>query len=439
METTNLLMNFFSLNPLRVTLLILVSFIATIVLRFAWTNFALDSDRPRFMRWFALTVLAVILTILSNHLVLFWMAWVSISLSVHQLLVFYSARYRAVLAAHKKFIFARATEVFLAIAFLLLYDIHHTFLISEILQQAPLHVSSWQQQTATILLGLVALIKCAQLPLHGWLIQVVESPTPVSALLHAGIVNLGGFLLLLFSPLLSQSIYAQWLVLIIAGMTACFAALVMMTRISIKVRLAWSTTAQMGLMLVECALGLYQLALLHLVAHSCYKAYAFLRTGSAVSDDIKNQYLGRSKISLNTLLISFILSVLILWGLSLYVEVKPPFVTWLLLGMALTFSFLKGLEDAVLLVGLYLLLKIGVGFILPHTEHSYLWQADLFVSALFGTVWLFYFILENPRFNRMTQKLFIALNAGFYLDEWSTRLTLKIWPIKIPKRGDNNE
>jgi NAD(P)H-quinone oxidoreductase subunit 5 len=324
-------------------------------------------------------------------------------------------------------------------AFLLLYDIHHTFLISEILQQAPLHVSSWQQQTATILLGLVALIKCAQLPLHGWLIQVVESPTPVSALLHAGIVNLGGFLLLLFSPLLSQSIYAQWLVLIIAGMTACFAALVMMTRISIKVRLAWSTTAQMGLMLVECALGLYQLALLHLVAHSCYKAYAFLRTGSAVSDDIKNQYLGRSKISLNTLLISFILSVLILWGLSLYVEVKPPFVTWLLLGMALTFSFLKGLEDAVLLVGLYLLLKIGVGFILPHTEHSYLWQADLFVSALFGTVWLFYFILENPRFNRMTQKLFIALNAGFYLDEWSTRLTLKIWPIKIPKRGDNNE
>ena len=71
METTNLLMNFFSLNPLRVTLLILVSFIATIVLRFAWTNFALDSDRPRFMRWFALTVLAVILTILSNHLVLF--------------------------------------------------------------------------------------------------------------------------------------------------------------------------------------------------------------------------------------------------------------------------------------------------------------------------------------------------------------------------------
>jgi NAD(P)H-quinone oxidoreductase subunit 5 len=121
------------------------------------------------------------------------------------------------------------------------------------------------------------------------------------------------------------------------------------------------------------------------------------------------------------------------------VEVKPPFVTWLLLGMALTFSFLKGLEDAVLLVGLYLLLKIGVGFILPHTEHSYLWQADLFVSALFGTVWLFYFILENPRFNRMTQKLFIALYAGFYLDEWSTRLTLKIWPIKIPKRGDNNE
>ncbi|WP_350609572.1 proton-conducting transporter membrane subunit, partial [Pseudoalteromonas sp. 41-MNA-CIBAN-0057] len=86
-----------------------------------------------------------------------------------------------------------------------------------------------------------ALIKCAQLPMHGWLIKVVEVPTPVSALLHAGVINLGGFLLILFAPLFIQAAAAQWLILIIAGLTTVISALIMTTRISVKVRLAWST------------------------------------------------------------------------------------------------------------------------------------------------------------------------------------------------------
>ena len=112
------------------------------------------------------------------------------------------------------------------------------------------------ETVAAILLAITALIKCAQLPLHGWLIQVVEAPTPISALLHAGIINLGGFLLLSFAPLIAFSVDAQWVLLIIAGLSTLISALVMMTRISIKVKLAWSTCAQMGLMLIECALGL---------------------------------------------------------------------------------------------------------------------------------------------------------------------------------------
>ena len=86
------------------------------------------------------------------------------------------------------------------------------------------------------MLALAALIKCAQLPLHGWLIQVVEAPTPVSAALHGGVINLGGYLLLLFYPLLSASTPAQALILIVAGVSSVLAALVMMTRISIKVK-----------------------------------------------------------------------------------------------------------------------------------------------------------------------------------------------------------
>ena len=137
-------------------------------------------------------------------------------------------------------------------------------------------------RAAAVLLVLSALIKCAQLPLHGWLMQVMEAPTPVSALLHAGVVNLGGFVLLRLAPLLSDADGARVVLGVVASSSAVVAALIMMTRISVKVMLAWSTCAQMGFMLLQIALGAYDLALLHLLAHSLYKAHAFLSAGGTV-------------------------------------------------------------------------------------------------------------------------------------------------------------
>jgi NAD(P)H-quinone oxidoreductase subunit 5 len=433
-------------TPLRATLLLLVSFIAYIVLRYARTNFASDPSNATFLRWLTLTIFAVMLTISSNHLVVFWFAWLSISLSLHKLLVFYPSRYRAVLAAHKKFIFARIAELCLGAAFLLLYNYHNTFLISEILQQYPSSSISWQQEIAAILISLVALIKCAQLPLHGWLIQVVESPTPVSALLHAGIINLGGFLILLFAPLFSQVAFAQWLLLIIAGLTASFAALVMITRISVKVRLAWSTTAQMGLMLVECALGLYELALLHLVAHSCYKVHAFLSAGSAVSDHIKNQYVGKTQVELRVWLATTMYAILLVTIMVGFLGSTAPLSPWVLLVMALAVSLairsgqsgslalFKGLLDGLFIAALYVLFKWGAGLLLPPIGHAYIWQADAWISTLFIGGFTVYFFLQHLPLNSFSQKLFIVLNAGFYIDEWVTRATLYIWPIRLPKK-----
>ena len=449
-ESTPSLTSWLVVTPLRATILLLVSFIAYIVLRYARTNFQADADNARFLPWLTLTIFAVTLTVLSNHMVVFWFAWVLISLSMHKLLVFYPSRYRAVLAAHKKFISARVAELCLATAFLLLYQVHQSFFIGEILQQYPVANMAWQQQLAAVLFAVVALVKCAQLPLHGWLIQVVESPTPVSALLHAGVINLGGFLLVLFAPLFSLVAAAQWLVLVVAGFTAAFAALVMMTRISIKVRLAWSTTAQMGLMLVECGLGLYELALLHLAAHSCYKAHAFLSAGSTVSDAIQNQFVGKFKPSLGAWLVSAVISLLIVATLYATLAAKPPFTPWVLIAIALSvslafrvsqpvsFSFLKGFADAIILAVLYVLLKFGAAYLLPPVGHVYLWQADVFISALFVGVLAIYLFLEYQPTNATSRKLFVALNAGFYLDEWSTRLALRVWPIQLPKNGVNN-
>jgi NAD(P)H-quinone oxidoreductase subunit 5 len=101
-------------------------------------------------------------------------------------------------------------------------------------------------------------------------------------LLHAGIINAGGFLVLRFAPLLELATPSLDLLIIVGGFTALFASVVMLTQNAIKVALAWSTIAQMGFMLLQCGLGAWPAALLHIVAHSLYKAHAFLSSGSVI-------------------------------------------------------------------------------------------------------------------------------------------------------------
>jgi NAD(P)H-quinone oxidoreductase subunit 5 len=125
-------------------------------------------------------------------------------------------------------------------------------------------------------------MKSAQFPVHGWLPEVMETPTPVSALLHAGIINAGGFLVIRMADVVLLSGSALHLLAIVGGFTALLGALVALTQTSVKLSLAWSTISQMGFMLLQCGLGLFPLALLHIVAHSLYKAHAFLASGSVV-------------------------------------------------------------------------------------------------------------------------------------------------------------
>jgi NAD(P)H-quinone oxidoreductase subunit 5 len=137
-------------------------------------------------------------------------------------------------------------------------------------------------QLAVALLVLAAALKTASFPLHGWLTEVMEAPTPVSALLHAGIINAGGVLLITTAGLIEASPGAMAALVMLGGLTALFGGVVMLTQSAVKTALAWSTVAQMGFMLLQCGLGLWPLALLHIVAHSLYKAHAFLASGGAV-------------------------------------------------------------------------------------------------------------------------------------------------------------
>jgi NAD(P)H-quinone oxidoreductase subunit 5 len=221
--------------------------------------------------------------VISGNLLQFAVAWMAVSLCLHPLLVFYPERPGALLAARKKFIFSRLGDLCLLGAIGLIYVEFHTWDFQVLFERARAAAGEGKDYGVIgFLLVLCALLKSAQFPFHSWLPDTMETPTPVSALMHAGIINAGGFLILRLSPLVVLSPGAMLLLVVVGGFTALFASLTMLTHASVKRALAFSTVAQMGFMMLECGLGAFSLAVLHLTAHSLYKAHAFLSSGSVV-------------------------------------------------------------------------------------------------------------------------------------------------------------
>ncbi|MCW1959287.1 MAG: proton-conducting transporter membrane subunit [Mycobacterium sp.] len=133
-----------------------------------------------------------------------------------------------------------------------------------------------------VLVVLAALSRSAQIPFHRWLPATLAAPTPVSALLHAGVVNAGAILLIRTAPLAADDL-ARTLTVIAGAATMAYGAAVMLVKPDVKGALAHSTTAQMGFMILTCGLGLWAAAVIHLVAHGFYKATLFLSSGSAIA------------------------------------------------------------------------------------------------------------------------------------------------------------
>ncbi|CAN8138704.1 NADH-quinone oxidoreductase subunit L [Thiomicrorhabdus sp. 6S2-11] len=435
-------------EPVSLVMLSLISFIAYINVRYSRAYMAGNrEEEKRYIRWLSITLGFVTLVVVSNHMMMMLVAWIGISVALHQLLIFYPERQRAVLAAHKKYIFARIAEICLFGGVMILYYQHDTWLISDIyanLSQAE--TLTYADQIAALFLAAAALVKCAQLPLHGWLIQVVEAPTPVSALLHAGIINLGGFLMIVFAPLLILSSAAQWLLLIIGGLTTVLAALVMMTRATVKVRLAWSTMSQMGLMLVECALGLFELALLHLIAHSCYKAYAFLNSGTEVESTMKKRLSKSVPPTRADWWMGAILAGALVIALIVVAQLPAPYSPWILLAIALTLliaerrgrlstaSVFSMVGLAAILLAAYTLQKMGIHFIVEPKATTVGMAGDIWMGVLFIAFFAGYILLRYHRDNPAMVSVWRSFYAGFYLDEFVTRLNLRLYPTRLPVR-----
>lgn len=274
------------LDPLSVVMFTMISLLGYIIIRFSKNYLEGDLRHGAFLGRLCATIGFVQFLVLSNNLVLFVLSWIATSLSLHGLLVFYDDRPGAVVAGFKKFIAARIGDLCLIAAATLLYRKFSTGNFGEIFRAASeLSASGFGfTEGAASLLAVAALLKSAQFPTHGWLVEVMETPTPVSALLHAGILNAGPFLAARFAFVMHQSALASGLLILFGGFTALFASTVLLTQSSVKVALGYSSVAHMGFMLLVCGMGVYPAAILHLVAHSFYKAHAFLSSGSVVDE-----------------------------------------------------------------------------------------------------------------------------------------------------------
>ncbi len=274
------------LDALSILMLAMIALLGFIVVRFSLNYLDGDDRQGAFIGRLAATIASVQLLVLSGNLGLLFISWVLTSMSLHRLLIFYKERPGAIIAARKKFIVARLGDVCLFAATVLLYfqfgtgNLESIFVSiqNSLAQDLPINGI----ETVAILIASAALLKSAQFPTHGWLIEVMETPTPVSALLHAGLLNAGPFLIIRMAYIMEASTVAPIVLIILGGFTALFASVVFLTQTSIKTALAYSSIAHMGFSLMVCGLGVYPAAMLHLVAHSFYKAHAFLSSGSVI-------------------------------------------------------------------------------------------------------------------------------------------------------------
>ncbi len=452
------------LDALSAVMYVLVSFIGTVVVIYSRNYLDGDPGQGRFVRRLALTLAAVLLLIISGNLFQLVLAWLATGVGLHGLLVFFPDRPAGLLAARKKFLLSRLGEICLVIAMVLIHRHFGSLDYNAVLSGASaLKASggaSTSLQAAGIFLVIAALLKSAQFPLHGWLMEVMETPTPVSALLHAGIINAGGFLVLRFAGVISLSAPALDLLVIVGAVTALFGSLVMLTQTSVKVSLAYSTVAQMGFMMLQCGLGAYSAALLHLVAHSLYKAHAFLSSGSVI-DITRASWSpspgGRPHPARLILAIVAVLGVAVAVGtvFGATLSAKPGvFALGAILMLGLVHLLANSIDErpSAYVVGRTLVLAVAVASAyfglqwaveklfagsLPPTESlrgPVYGVVVVTVVIAFAALTVFQSLLSWTSGPSRWHALYAHVSSGFYLNTIANRWILRFWPAQ-PRRS----
>jgi NADH:ubiquinone oxidoreductase subunit 5 (subunit L)/multisubunit Na+/H+ antiporter MnhA subunit len=427
---------------------VLVATLALVVVRYSRTYLAGQRGLDRYARYLLLTVASVSVLVTSNHLAVLMVAWFATDVGLHTLLTFYRTRRQAIIVAHKKFLLSRVADACFVSSIVLIGSATGSLRIDVVNAFAHAHGElSPTLHLATVLLVFGVILKSAQLPFHGWMLQVMEAPTPVSALLHAGVVNIGGFVMIRMAPLMAHAYLAQDILVGVGLFSTIIASLVMATRAAMKSVLAWSTIGQMGFMLVQCGLGAWHLALMHLLAHSLYKAHTFLSASSVVQQWRAGHLVHSPRASIWHLLAAALLVSLAV--APFYAATALP--TGHMSSSIGPLAFVLGLSFAPMigrgLAAGWRAFKLVALFTVGASASYFGWHvlfeqiapsissgpsaSDLKWQIVVGGLVVLFIaqsIMQTSPNGRFANWLQPHLDSGLYIDDWFTRVTFRLWP-----------
>ena len=241
-----------------------------------------DAGFARFFCYMDLFVLSMLILVLAGNTVFLVVGWAGVGLSSYLLIGFYYWRRSAVLAARKAFVMNVIGDVGMILGAFVLFVNWHQVAYLKLFPALP-HGDGGMVELAAFLLLVGGVAKSAQLPLHTWLPDAMEGPTPVSALIHAAtMVTAGVYLVARFHPLYDVAVYAHAAVAVIGAVSALFAATIALVQTDIKRVLAYSTMSQIGYMFLAVGVGAYSAGMFHLLSHAFFKALLFMAAGNVI-------------------------------------------------------------------------------------------------------------------------------------------------------------
>jgi len=271
----------FLIDPLTALMMVVVTFVSLMVHVYTIGYMAEDPGYQRFFCYISLFTFAMLMLVMANNFLQLFFGWEAVGLVSYLLIGFWYTRESAVYANLKAFLVNRVGDFGFLLGIGLILAHFGTLDYADVFRQAPQLPSG--MTLICILLFVGAMGKSAQFPLHVWLPDSMEGPTPISALIHAAtMVTAGIFMVARMSPLYELSETARSVVLIIGAITAISMALVALTQYDIKRVVAYSTLSQLGYMTAALGASAYSSAIFHLMTHAFFKAVLFLAAGSVI-------------------------------------------------------------------------------------------------------------------------------------------------------------
>ncbi len=285
------------LDQLSIAFVLLITFVGTMIHIYSLGYMEHDANRGRFFGYLNLFVAAMLLLVLADNYLLLYVGWEGVGLASYLLIGFWQNKHSAATAAKKAFVVNRVGDFGLSLAIMTMFLAFGSFSFSAV-NAGMENVQDWLALTIGLLLLLAAAGKSAQFPLQSWLLDAMEGPTPVSALIHAAtMVTAGVYLIVRSASVFNASQAASNAVIAVGAISLIAGAIIAAAKEDIKKSLAGSTMSQIGFMVLAAGLGPvgYVFAILHLITHGFFKAVMFLGAGSvmhATNDNVNMRRFG---------------------------------------------------------------------------------------------------------------------------------------------------